>query len=52
MRKERRIIREVRSEEKGSARILRELGRRVSSRLLVCGFITCMFNAINAFQNF
>lgn len=41
MRKERRFSQEAWSEEKGSANILRELGRRVLSRLLACGFITC-----------
>ena len=52
MRKERGISQEAWSEEKGTAKILRELGRHVPSRLLVCGFITWMFNVINAFQNF
>lgn len=52
MRKERGISREAWSEEMGSAKILRELGRCVLSGVLVCSFITCMLNAINAFQNF
>lgn len=50
MRKERGIRQEAWSEEMGSAKILRELGRRVLSGVLVCSFITCMLNAINAFQ--
>lgn len=36
----------------GSAKILRELGKRVLSGVLVRSFITCKLNAINAFQNF
>lgn len=46
MRKERGISQEAWSEEMGSAKILRELGRCVLSGVLVCSFITCMLNAI------
>lgn len=52
MRKERGISQEAWSEEMGSAKIPRELGRCVLSGVSVCSFITCMLNAINAFQNF
>lgn len=52
VRKEERIHHEARSEGKGSAKILRELGRCLSAGLLNCSITPCKLNAVGAFQNF